>query len=62
MTKKKDADEEPFVDDTMFAVHQLNSTFNKIHHVGEAFDIKLPHEVDKDPSVKGLSFRIHRLH
>jgi hypothetical protein len=62
MTKKKDADEEPFVDDTKFAVHLLNSTFNKIQDVGEAFDIKLPHEVDKDPSVKGLSLRIHRLH
>ena len=57
----KDADEEPFVNDTKFAVDLLRSAFRKLQDVGEAFDIKAPHEVDKDPSVKGLAFRIHGL-
>jgi hypothetical protein len=60
-TKKKDADEEPLGDDTKFTVHLLKSAFSKLQDVGEAFDIKSSHEVDKDPSVKGLTFRIHGL-
>jgi hypothetical protein len=51
----------PFVDDTKFVVDVLRSAFRKLQDVGEAFDIKAPHEVDKVPSVKGLTFRIHGL-
>jgi hypothetical protein len=29
--------------------------------VGEAFDIQAPHDVYKDPTLKGLVFRIHWL-
>jgi hypothetical protein len=57
----KDVDEEPLFDDTMFAVELLRSTFRKLEGVGEAFDIKEHHDVHKDPSVKGLAFRIHGL-
>jgi hypothetical protein len=57
----KDVDEEPFFDDTKFAVDLLRSAFRKIEDVGVAFDIKAHHDVYKDPSVKGLSFRIHGL-
>jgi hypothetical protein len=57
----KDADEEPLFDDTKFAVQLLRSTFKKLEGVGEAFDIKAHHDVYKDPSVKGLAFRIHGL-
>jgi hypothetical protein len=57
----KDADEEPLFDDTKFAVELLRSAFRKLEDVGEAFDIKAHHDVYKDPSVKGLTFRIHRL-
>jgi hypothetical protein len=57
----KDADKEPFGDDTKFTVDLLRRAFRKLQDVGEAFDIKVPHEVDKDPSVTGLAFRIHRL-
>jgi hypothetical protein len=57
----KDADEEPLFDDTKFAVELLRSTFRKLKGVGEAFDIKAHHDVYKDPSVKGLAFRIHGL-
>jgi hypothetical protein len=57
----KDADEEPLFDDTKFAVELLRSAFKKLEGVGEAFDIKARHDVYKDPSVKGLVFRIHRL-
>jgi hypothetical protein len=39
----------------------LRSAFRKLEGVGEAFDIKAHHDVYKDPSVKGLAFRIHRL-
>jgi hypothetical protein len=35
--------------------------FRKVEGVGEAFDIKAHHDVYKDPSVKGLSFKIHGL-
>jgi hypothetical protein len=57
----KDANEEPFFDDTKFAVDLLRSAFRKLEDVGATFNIKVHHEVDKDPSVKGLTFRIHGL-
>jgi hypothetical protein len=55
----KDADEEPFFDDTKFSVDLLKSAFRNIEDVGAAFNIKAHHEMDKDPSMKGLTFRIH---
>jgi hypothetical protein len=57
----KDTDEEPLFDDNKFAVELLRSAFRKLEGVGEAFDIKAHHDVYKDPSVKGLTFRIHGL-
>jgi hypothetical protein len=57
----KDTDEEPLFDDTKFAIKLLGSAFRKLEGVGEAFDIKAHHDVYKDPSVKGLAFRIHGL-
>jgi hypothetical protein len=57
----KDADEEPLFDDTKFVVELLRSAFRKLEGVGEAFDIKAHHDVYNDLSVKGLTFRIHRL-
>jgi hypothetical protein len=57
----KDADEEPLFNDTKFVVELLKSTFRKLEGVGEALDIKAHHDVYKDPSVKGLAFRIHGL-
>jgi hypothetical protein len=57
----KDADEEPLFDDNKFAVELLRSTFRKLEGVGEAFDIKAHHDVYKNPSMKGLIFRIHGL-
>jgi hypothetical protein len=57
----KDADEEPLFDDTKFIVELLRCTFTKLEGVGEAFDIKAHHDVYKDPSVKGLTFRIYGL-
>jgi hypothetical protein len=57
----KDADEEPFFDDTKFTVDLLKSAFRKLEYVGTAFNIKANHEVDKDPSMNTLSFRIHGL-
>jgi hypothetical protein len=57
----KDADEEPFFDDTNFAIGLLKSAFRKLEDVSAAFNIKAHDEVDKDPSVKGLTFRIHGL-
>jgi hypothetical protein len=57
----KDADEEPFFDDTKSTVDLLKSAFRKLEYVGAAFNIKANHEVDKDPSMKTLSFRIHGL-
>jgi hypothetical protein len=54
----KDADEEPFFYDTKFVVDLLKSAFRKLEDVGATFNIKAYHEVDKDPSVKGLAFRI----
>jgi hypothetical protein len=49
----KDADKEPFFDDTKFSVELLRSTFRNLEGVGAAFDIKAHHDVYKDPSVKG---------
>jgi hypothetical protein len=57
----KDVDEDPFFSDTKFVVDLLKSTFKKLEDIGAAFNIKAHHEVDKDPSVKGLAFRIHGL-
>jgi hypothetical protein len=57
----KDADEEPFFNDTKFVIDLLKSALRKLEHVGTGFNIKAHHEVDKDPNVKGLTFRIHRL-
>jgi hypothetical protein len=57
----KDVDKEPFFDDTKFAVELLRSVFRKLEDVGASFDIKVHHDVYKDPSVKGLEFRIHGL-
>jgi hypothetical protein len=57
----KDANEEPLFDDTKFSVELLRSAFGKLEGVGEAFNIKAHHDVYKDPSVKGLAFRIHGL-
>jgi hypothetical protein len=57
----KDANEEPLFDNTKFAVELLRSAFRKLEGVGEVFDIKAHHDVYKDPSVKGLAFRIHGL-
>jgi hypothetical protein len=37
------------------------SAFRKLEGVGDAFDIKAHNDVYKDPSVKGLAFRIHGL-
>jgi hypothetical protein len=57
----KDADEEPFFDDTKYAVELLRSPFRKLQDVCTAFDLKAHRDMYKDPSVKGLSFRIHGL-
>jgi hypothetical protein len=57
----KDADEEPLFDDNKFAIKLLRSAFRKLQGVGEAFDIKAHHDVYKDPTLKGLAFRIHGL-
>jgi hypothetical protein len=57
----KDADEEPLFDDNKFAVELLRSAFRKLEGVGEAFDIKVHHDAYKDPTLKGLAFRIHGL-
>jgi hypothetical protein len=57
----KDADKEPLFDDNKFAAELLRSAFRKLQGVGEAFDIKAHHDVYKDPTLKGLAFRIHGL-
>jgi hypothetical protein len=57
----KDADEEPLFDDNKFAAELLRSAFRKLQGVGKAFDIKAHHDVYKDPTLKGLAFRIHGL-
>jgi hypothetical protein len=55
----KDADEEPLFDDNEFATELLRSAFKKLEGIGEAFDIKAHHDAYKDPTLKGLAFRIH---
>jgi hypothetical protein len=57
----KDTDEEPLFDDNKFVVELLKSAFRKLQCVGKAFDIKMHHDVYKDPTLKGLTFKIHRL-
>jgi hypothetical protein len=57
----KNADEEPLFNNTQFTVELLKSAFRKFEGVGEAFNIKAHHDVYKDPSVKGLTFRIYGL-
>jgi hypothetical protein len=57
----KDANEEPLFNDNKFAAELLRSAFRKLQGVGEAFDIKAHHDVYKDPTLKGLAFRIHGL-
>jgi hypothetical protein len=57
----KDADEELLFNNTKFTVELLRSTFRKLEGVSEAFDIKVHHDVYKDPSVNGLPFKIHGL-
>jgi hypothetical protein len=57
----KDANEEPLFDDNKFAAELLRSAFRKLQGVGEAFDIKAHHDVYKEPTLKGLAFRIHGL-
>jgi hypothetical protein len=57
----KDADEEPLFDGNKFATELLRSAFRKLQGVGKAFDIKAHHDVYKDPTLKGLAFRIHGL-
>jgi hypothetical protein len=57
----KDADEEPLFDDNKFTAELLRSTFRKLQGVGEAFDIKAHHDVYKDPTLNGLTFRIYGL-
>jgi hypothetical protein len=57
----KDADEEPLFDDNKFAAELLRSAFRKLEGVGEAFNIKVHHDAYKDPTLKGLDFRIHGL-
>jgi hypothetical protein len=56
-----DADEEPLFDDNKFTTELLRSAFRKLEGVGEAFDIKAPHDVYKDLTLKGLALRIHGL-
>jgi hypothetical protein len=57
----KDTDEELLFNDNKFATELLRSAFRKLQGVGEAFDIKAHHDVYKDPTLKGLAFRIHGL-
>jgi ribosomal protein S8E len=57
----KDAGEEPLFDENKFSAKLLRSAFKKLQGVGEAFDIKVHHDVYKDPTLKGLTFRIHGL-
>jgi hypothetical protein len=41
----KDADEEPFFDNTKITVDLLRSAFRKLEDVSAAFDIKAHHDV-----------------
>jgi hypothetical protein len=54
----KDADEEPLFDDNKFAAELLRTALRKLEGVGEAFNIKVHLDAYKDPTLKGLSFRI----
>jgi hypothetical protein len=57
----KDADKEPLFDNNKFVIELLRSAFRKLEGVGEAFDIKAHHDAYKDPTLKGLAFRINGL-
>jgi ribosomal protein S8E len=57
----KNVEKEPLFDDNKFAAELLRSAFRKLQGVGEAFNIKVHHDVYKDPTLKGLAFRIHGL-
>jgi hypothetical protein len=57
----KGADKEPLFDDNKITAELLRSAFRNLEGVGEAFEIKVHHDVYKDPTVKGLAFRIHGL-
>jgi hypothetical protein len=57
----KDADEELLFDDNKFIVELLRSAFRKLDGDDESFDMKAHHDVYKDPTLKGLAFRIHGL-
>jgi hypothetical protein len=57
----KVADEEPLFDNNKFVAELLRSAFRKLEGVGKAFDIKAHHDAYKDPTLKGLAFRIHGL-
>jgi hypothetical protein len=57
----KDADEEPLFDDNKSVAELLRSAFRKLEGVGEAFDVKAHHDAYKDPTLKGLAFKIHGL-
>jgi hypothetical protein len=57
----KEAGEESLFDDNKFTAELLRSAFRKLEGVGEAFDIKAHHDVYKDPTMKGLAFRIDEL-
>jgi hypothetical protein len=57
----KDADEEQLFNDNKFAAELLRSTFRNLQGVGKAFNIKAHHDVYKDPTLKGLAFRIYGL-
>jgi hypothetical protein len=57
----QDADEELLFNDNKFATELLRSAFRKLQGVGEAFNIKAHHDVYKDPTLKGLAFKIHGL-
>jgi hypothetical protein len=56
-----DANEERLFDDNTFTAELLRSALRKLQGIGEAFDIKTHHDVYKDPTLKGLAFRIHGL-
>jgi hypothetical protein len=60
-TVAKYAEEEPLFDDNKFTTELLRSAFRKLEGFGEALDIKVHHDVHKDPTVKGLAFKIHGL-
>jgi hypothetical protein len=57
----KNTDEEPLFDDNKFSTELIKSAFRKPQGFGKAFDIKAHHDVYKDPTLKGLAFRIYGL-